>query len=140
MNYTYISGLTLATLIISIYFIKSYKKFSQYQMPFLKAFNPTYDVDRYHADELKKSIMPILSELETSRMANFINLWKKKFENNALTIEDVKFLNEQLVAGNTNQVNGILAIHPKAIEMYNTLNETLNSIEKEAFQEELVEV
>ncbi len=140
MNYTLIALLATAILIISIYFFKSYKKLSQHQMPFFKAFNPFYNVESYYSDELKKSLQPILSELETKSMANFINLWKSKFENNTLTIEDVKFLNDQITDGNTNQINGILALHPKAIEMYDRLNETLNPVEEVVSEEELAEV
>ncbi|MNK03747.1 hypothetical protein D3C87_215990 [compost metagenome] len=139
MNYTLIALLTPAALIISIYFSKSYKKLSQHQMPFFKAFNPFYNVETYHSDELKKSLQPILSEIETKSMTNFINSWTSKFENNILTIEDVKYLNELIATGNTNQVNGILALHPKAIEMYNTLNEILNPVEEVVSEEELAE-
>ena len=140
MNYTLIALLAPAILIISIYFSKSYKKLSQHQMPFFKAFNPFYNIESYYSDELKKSLQPILSEIETKSMTNFINLWKSKFENNNVTIEDVKFLNEQIAIGNTNQINGILALHPNAIEIYDRLNETLNPIEKAVSEEELAEV
>lgn len=140
MNYTLIALLAPAILIISIYFSKSYKKLSQHQMPFFKAFNPFYNIESYYSDELKKSLQPILSEIETKSMTNFINLWKSKFENNTLTIKDVKFLNEQIAIGNTNQINGILALHPNAIEIYDRLNETLNPIEKAVSEEELAEV
>lgn len=140
MNYTLIALLAPAILIISIYFSKSYKKLSQHQMPFFKAFNPFYNIESYYSDELKKSLQPILSEIESKSMTNFINLWKSKFENNTLTIEDVKFLNEQIAIGNTNQINGILALHANAIEIYDRLNETLNPIEKVVSEEELAEV
>lgn len=137
MNYINIIPSTLAFLAFAVYAFKSYQKLSRHGMPFLKAFNPWYDIERYRTDELKKSLSPIVSELETSRMANFINLWKNKFENNTLTIKDVEFLNEQIAAGNINQVNGILALHPEASKMYDTLNETLNPIEKDLIEEEL---
>ncbi|MCX2453408.1 hypothetical protein OQX61_19210 [Pedobacter sp. PLR] len=100
-------------------------------MPFLKAFNPSCNPGSYEAEMLKKSLSPVTLEMETKQMAGFINHWTAKFENKQLNVSDVILLNEQLAVGNTQQVNGILALHPEALDMYNEINKGLTAIENE---------
>ncbi len=100
-------------------------------MPFLKAFNPMCSPASYEAEVLKKSLSPISSEMETKQLAGFINHWTAKFEHKKLTVADVVLLNEQLAIGNTKQVNGILALHPDALAMYNEINRGLTAKETE---------
>ncbi len=100
-------------------------------MPFLKAFNPMCSPTAYEAELLKKSLSPITQEMENKEMAGFINHWTAKFENKQLNVADVLLLNEQLAVGNTQQVNGILALHPDALNMYNEINKGLTAIETE---------
>lgn len=100
-------------------------------MPFLKAFNPSCNLAGYEAEVLKKSLSPVTLEMETKQMAGFINHWTAKFENKQLNVSDVILLNEQLAVGNTQQVNGILALHPEALNMYNEINKGLTAIENE---------
>lgn len=100
-------------------------------MPFLKAFNPMCSPASYEAELLKHSLSPVTIEMETKQMAGFINHWVAKFENNQLNAADVILLNEQLAVGNTQQVNGILALHPEALNMYNEINKGLTAVETE---------
>ena len=100
-------------------------------MPFLKAFNPMCNLASYEAELLKNSLSPVTLEMETKQMAGFINHWTAKFEHNQLNAADVILLNEQLAVGNTKQVNGILALHPEALNMYNEINKGLTAIETE---------
>lgn len=100
-------------------------------MPFLKAFNPMCSPASYEAELLKHSLSPVTIEMETKQMAGFINHWTAKFENNQLNAADVILLNEQLAVGNTQQVNGILALHPEALNMYNEINKGLTAVETE---------
>jgi len=93
--------------------------------PFLKALNPFYTKEMQEADELKKSISPILDEIETQRVAKFIKYWSDKFENNKLTVQDVESLNAKIAEGSVDQVNGILAVHPEGRKMFNIINEDL---------------
>ncbi len=100
-------------------------------MPFLKAFNPSCSPAQYEAEMLKKSMSPVTLEMESQQMAGFINHWTAKFENKQLNVTDVILLNEQLAVGNTQQVNGILALHPDALNMYNEINKGITAIENE---------
>lgn len=131
MNYITIGALILITLIALPYLFSSFKKLNRYNMPFLKAFNPACSPESYEAELLKKSLNPIILEMENKQMAGFINHWTAKFENKQLTVADVVLLNEQLAIGNTQQVNGILALHPNALEMYNEINKGLTAQETE---------
>lgn len=127
MNSLNTSVLIFAALILGAYLYASLRKKSRYNLSFSDAFNPFYKVKSDVSEELRRSLAPIVSEIETRNIASFINHWTNKFENDELTIEDVKFLNEQLAVGNLDQVNGILALHPEALNRYNKLNKTLNS-------------
>lgn len=100
-------------------------------MPFLKAFNPTCTLASYEAEILKHSLSPVTTEMETKKLAGFINHWTAKFEDKQLNVEDVRLLNEQLAVGNTQQVNGILALHPDALNQYNEINKALTAAESE---------
>ncbi|MBB2150353.1 hypothetical protein [Pedobacter gandavensis] len=131
MNYITIGALILITLIALPYLFSSFKKLNKYNMPFLKAFNPACNLERYEAEVLRKSFSPITLEMETKQIAGFINHWTAKFENKQLNSADVVLLNEQLAVGNTQQVNGILALHPDALNQYNEINKALTAIENE---------
>lgn len=131
MNYITIGALILITLIALPYLFSSFKKLNKYNMPFLKAFNPTCNLESYEAEVLRKSFSPITLEMETKQIAGFINHWTAKFENKQLNSADVVLLNEQLAVGNTQQVNGILALHPDALNQYNEINKALTAIENE---------
>lgn len=124
MNFT---PSTIATLLVAIlavsYLIIVIRRASSF--PFIKALNPFYTKDMLEADELKKSISPILDEIETQRVAKFIKHWTDKFENNRLTVQDVEDLNAKIAEGHTSQVNGILAIHPEGRKMFNLINEEI---------------
>lgn len=126
MNNLTIGALILIAIVILPYLFLSYRKLSGHQMPFFKAFNPFYNLKRYEADELKKSLSPIVKEMETRQLSDFINYWTEKFEKNTLNEEDVKLLNEKLAVGNTDQVNGILALHPEALDRYKAINKEIS--------------
>ena len=132
MNFT---PSTIATLLVAIlavsYLIIVISRASGF--PFVKALNPFYTKDMLEADELKKSISPILDEIETQRVAKFIKHWTDKFENNRLTVQDVEDLNAKIAEGQTNQVNGILAIHPEGRKMFNLINEEIK-LKEEALE------
>ncbi|SHG46684.1 hypothetical protein [Pedobacter caeni] len=132
MNNLTIGALILIAIVILPYLFFSFRKLSRYNMPFFKAFNPSYNLTRYEADELKKSLSPITTEIETKKISGFINHWTAKFENNTLNVEDVKMLNELLATGKEDQVNGILALHPEALNRYNAINKDLNPVITEA--------
>lgn len=128
MNNLEFGALILIAIVALPYLFLSFRKLSRYGMPFFKAFNPSYNLKRYEADELKKSLAPITKEMETKTLSNFINHWTAKFENNTLHAEDVKILNELLALGKEDQVNGILALHPQALTQYNAINKELNPV------------
>lgn len=128
MNNLTIGALILIAIVILPYLFLSFRKISRYNMPFFKAFNPSYNLKRYEADELKKSLSPITTEMETKTVSNFINHWTAKFENNTLNVEDVKMLNELLALGKEDQVNGILALHPQALAQYTAIDKELNPV------------
>lgn len=139
MNYTLILLSTIAFLAFLYYFVKSYKKLSQHQMPFFKAFNPFYTLQDYEIYKTKKSIQPIITEMNTKSISSFMKIWTNKFAQNTLSLDDVKFLNEQVVDGDTSKIDGILALHPNAKTMYDALNETLKPIDELVKEEELIE-
>ncbi|RQO73848.1 hypothetical protein DBR43_00105 [Pedobacter sp. KBW06] len=128
MNNLTIGALILIAIVVLPYLFLSFRKLSRHNMPFFKAFNPSYNLKRFEADELKKSLSPIITEMETKRVSNFINHWTAKFENNKLNVEDVKMLNELLATGKEDQVNGILALHPQAMAQYTAINKDLNPV------------
>jgi hypothetical protein len=126
MNFTpsTIAAIVVAILAVS-YLIIVIKRSSDF--PFVKALNPFYTKDMLAADNLKKSLQPIITEIETRQVANFIKFWSDKFEKNRLTIEDVESLNAKIANGEKNQVDGILAVHPDGRKMFNQINAELKA-------------
>jgi hypothetical protein len=126
MNFNSTQIITAIVVILAIpYLIIVLRRASNQNFPFIKALNPFYTKEMQEADELKKSISPILDEIESQRLAKLIKHWSDKFENNRLTVQDVESLNAKIAEGNTDQVNGILAIHPEGRNMFNSINEDL---------------
>jgi hypothetical protein len=126
MNFNSTQMITAIVIILAIpYLIIVLRRASSQNFPFIKALNPFYTREMQEADELKASISPILDEIESQRVARFIKHWSDKFENNRLTVQDVESLNVKITEGNADQVNGILAIHPEARGMFNSINEDL---------------
>lgn len=126
MNFNSTQMITALVVILAIpYLIIVLRRASSQNFPFIKALNPFYTKEMQEADELKKSISPILDEIETQRIAKFIKHWNDKFENNNLTVQDVEALNAKLANGEANQVNGILAVHPEGKAMFNRINHDL---------------
>jgi hypothetical protein len=126
MNFTpsTIAAIVVAILAVS-YLIIVIKRSSEF--PFVKALNPFYTKEMLAADNLKKSLQPIITEIETKQVANFIKFWSDKFEKNRLTIEDVESLNAKIDNGEKNQVDGILAVHPDGRKMFNQINAELKA-------------
>jgi hypothetical protein len=126
MNFTpsTIAAIVVAILAVS-YLIIVIKRSSEF--PFVKALNPFYTKEMLAADNLKKSLQPIITEIETKQVANFIKFWSDKFEKNRLTIEDVESLNAKIANGEKNQVDGILAVHPDGRKMFNQINAELKA-------------
>lgn len=131
MNFTpsTIAAIVVAILAVS-YLIIVIKRSSDF--PFVKALNPFYTKDMLAADELQKSLQPIITEIETKQVANFIKFWSDKFEKNRLTVEDVESLNAKIANGESDQVNGILAVHPDGRKMFNQINADLKAKEEAA--------
>lgn len=129
MNFTpsTIAAIVVAILAVS-YLIIVIKRSSDF--PFVKALNPFYTKDMLAADELKKSLQPIITEIETKQVANFIKFWSDKFEKNRLTTEDVESLNAKIANGESDQVNGILAVHPDGRKMFDQINAELKAKEE----------
>jgi hypothetical protein len=76
-------------------------------------------------DSLRATLAPIVQEIETKQVSSFIKHWYDKFANNTLTVQDVELLNSRIAEGSTDQVNGILALHPNARQMFEHINEQL---------------
>lgn len=126
MNFNSTQMITALVVILAIpYLIIVLRRASSQNFPFIKALNPFYTTEMQEADELKKSISPILDEIENQRIAKFIKHWNDKFENNSLTVQDVEALNAKLANGEADQVNGILAVHPEGKAMFNRINHDL---------------
>ena len=124
MNFTPSSIAAIIVAIVAVsYLIIVIKRSSDF--PFVKALNPFYTKDTLAADDLKKSLQPIITEIETKQVANFIKFWSDKFEKNRLTTEDVQSLNAKIANGEADQVNGILAVHPEGRKMFNQINAEL---------------
>jgi len=119
----------LAVVLLVPYLIIVLKRLSN-NFPFSKALNPSYTKEMQEADALKKSISPIMHEIETQRVAKFVKYWSAKFENQSLTAQDVENLNAMAADGALHQVNGILAIHPEGRMQYNQINDQLKSREE----------
>ncbi|WP_158797657.1 hypothetical protein [Pedobacter sp. L105] len=124
MNFTPSTIIILLVVAAAIIYLIAVLRRTQ-QFPFAKALNLSYTKDMLEADEYKKSLSPILEEIETQQVAKFIRHWSDKFESKNLTVNDVESLNAQIAAGASNQVNGILAIHPDGRKMFNLINEDL---------------
>jgi len=124
MNFTPSNLIILSVILIAvIYLVTVLNRLKNY--PLSQALNPFYKEDVSEISDLKKSLSPIITEIETQHVAKFIKHWSNKFENNSLTVQDVESLNMKIAEGNQNQVNGILAIHPQGRKMYNLINEDL---------------
>jgi hypothetical protein len=76
-------------------------------------------------DSLKATLAPIVHEIETKQVSSFIKHWYDKFANNTLSVQDVELLNSRIAEGSTDQVNGILALHPNGRQMFEHINEQL---------------
>jgi len=129
MNFTPSTFAAIVVAILAVsYLIIVIKRSSDF--PFVKALNPFYTKDMLATDELKKSLQPIITEIETKQVANFIKFWSDKFEKNRLTTEDVVSLNAKIANGETDQVNGILAVHPDGRKMFDQINAELKAKEE----------
>ena len=126
--------IALAALAV-VYLIIVFRKASSQNISFINALNPFYTKEE--ESDLKKSLQPIIDEIETKRVANFIKLWSDKFEQNRLTVADVQELNAKIAEGQANQVNGILAIHPNGRILFNKTNAELK-LKEEALAAETV--
>lgn len=120
--------IALIVIVALMYLIFALKKAASQKISLGQALNPFFKKEE--ADELTKSMQPIVDEIETKRVANFIKYWADKFENNRLTVEDVAHLNAKIAEGEANQVNGILAIHPEGRNQFNSINDDLKSKEE----------
>ncbi|MET1055135.1 MAG: hypothetical protein ABWY16_07485 [Pedobacter sp.] len=126
MNFNSTQIITAIVIILAIpYLIIVLRRASVQNFTFVKALNPFYTKEMQAADELKQSLSPIMDEIETQRVAKFVNHWSDKFEKNRLTVQDVESLNAKIAEGNTDQVNGILAIHPEGRSQFNIINKEL---------------
>ena len=125
MNFTPLNIIIILMIIVAVPYIASILKKTSQNFPFIKSLNPFYTKQMLEADVLKKNISPIMEEIETKKIANFIKFWSDKFENNRLTVQDVESLNAKIEAGESNQVNGILAVHPEGRNMFNAINADL---------------
>jgi len=126
MNFNSTQIITAIVIILAIpYLIIVLRRASVQNFTFIKALNPFYTKEMQAADELKQSLSPIMDEIETQRVAKFVNHWSDKFEKNRLTVQDVESLNAKIAEGNTDQVNGILAIHPEGRSQFNIINKEL---------------
>lgn len=128
--------IALAALAV-VYLIIVFRKASSQNISFINALNPFYTKEE--DSDLKKSLQPIIDEMETKRIANFIQLWSVKFEQNRLTVKDVEELNAKIANGEANQVNGILAIHPNGRTLFNQINAELK-LKQDALQAETLAV
>ena len=128
--------IALAALAV-VYLIIVFRKASSQSISFINALNPFYTKEE--DSDLKKSLQPIIDEIETKRVANFIKSWSDKFEQNRLTVADVQELNAKIAEGQASQVNGILAIHPNGRTLFNNINAELK-LKEEALAAETVVV
>ena len=131
MNFNATTIIIALVIILAIPYIIIVMRRASQNFPFSKALNPFYTKEMLENDELKANIHPILDEIKTQRVSNFVKFWFEKFDRNALTIQDVQGLNAQIAAGDLNQVNGILAIHPNGKKMFDLVNENI-ILEEEA--------
>jgi aspartate carbamoyltransferase catalytic subunit len=115
-----------------VYLITTLRKASAYNMPFFKALNPNYTARVHELAQVKASLQPIITEMETRQMSSFILLWKAKFEKGTFSEQDVKELKQQIADGNKAQVDGILSLHPNARSRFNEINAELEAATKAA--------
>ncbi|MBB5619505.1 hypothetical protein HDE69_000541 [Pedobacter cryoconitis] len=139
-----LNATTIAILLVVIlaipYLVHVIRKVQNYSIPLIKALNPFYTKEMHEADQLKLSLSPILKEMETQELAKFIKHWTAKFENGSLTEQDVTDLNARIADGRTDQVNGILALHPAARAQFQEINAQLKLKEAGVEQEASTEV
>lgn len=139
-----LNATTIAILLVVIlaipYLVHVIRKVQNYSIPLIKALNPFYTKEMHEADQLKLSLSPILKEMETQELAKFIKHWTAKFENGSLTEQDVTDLNARIADGRTDQVNGILALHPAARAQFREINAQLKLKEAGVEQEASTEV
>jgi hypothetical protein len=132
MNFSASNIIIAVVILLAIpYLITVLKKTMTHGLPLGKALNPFYKRERLQPNEYRQSLSPIIDEIETKRVANFIKYWTDKFENDRLTIQDVEDLNAKIAEGSSDQVNGILAIHPEGRKMFDQINESLKLKEKD---------
>jgi hypothetical protein len=138
MNFNTSTIIVSVVIILAVPYLILVLKRTSRNFPFIKALNPFYTKEMLKADELKKSISPIVDEIETQRVAKFIKHWSDKFANDRLTVEDVQSLNASIADGAVNQVNGILAIHPEGRKMFDLINKSLIAEEEAVLEETAV--
>ncbi|HEY0177347.1 MAG TPA: hypothetical protein VGC08_13275 [Pedobacter sp.] len=138
MNFNTSTIIVSVVIILAVPYLILVLKRTSRNFPFIKALNPFYTKEMLEADELKKSISPIVDEIETQRVAKFIKHWSDKFANDRLTVEDVQSLNASIADGAVNQVNGILAIHPEGRKMFDLINKSLITEEEAVLEETAV--
>lgn len=132
MNFSSSNIIIAVVILLAIpYLITVLKKTMTHGLPLGKALNPFYKRERLQPNEYRQSLSPIIDEIETKRVANFIKYWTDKFENDRLTVQDVEDLNAKIAEGASDQVNGILAIHPEGRKMFDQINESLKLKEKD---------
>lgn len=109
------------------YLVSVIRKVQNHNIPFIKALHPFYTKEMNHAAQLKASLSPIMKEIETQDMAKFIKHWTAKFENGNLSEDDVIALNTKIEEGRSDQVKGILSLHPDAKHQFQRINEQLKN-------------
>lgn len=124
MNFTSSQLITAAAVIVAVAYVIIVLRNLSRGLSFGHALNP-FSTPAPVQDELTVSLQPIVKEIETKEIANFIKHWSDKFEHNKLSLQDVELLNSRIEAGSKDQVNGILSLHPNGVKMYNEINEEL---------------
>lgn len=132
-----VSASLLVGVTVVLYLIVTLRKASKYNMPFFRALNPNYTARYHELLQVRKSILPIIDEMETKRLSNLIVSWKNKFEKGTLSVSDVEDLNQRIADGAQNQVDGILSLHPEARRMFEEIN--LQLVPEEVAEEALVD-
>lgn len=117
--------ISLIVILAIPYLISVIRKVQNHHIPLINALNPFFTKEMQEAAVLRQSLSPIVREIETQQVAKFIQYWTAKFESGNFTEKDVLELNEKIENGGSNQVSGILALHPSAKTMFNDINERL---------------
>jgi len=107
------------------YLVSVIRKVQNHNIPFIKALNPFYTKEMNEAAQLKASLSPIMKEIETQDMTKFIKHWTAKFESGSLSEDDVIALNTKIEEGRSDQVKGILSLHPGAKHQFQQINEQM---------------